>query len=96
MQSLDLLAGVAAAQFGVGSDGQAAGLFGGVLPFLQGVPFGTAIWVPAMVCRSKSRYRARKTRAVRLSGSGWVGGVTGSGPVNGVLLCGAVLMRCRR
>ena len=26
-------------------------------------------------------------------GSGWVAGVTGSGPVNGVLLCGAVLMQ---
>jgi hypothetical protein len=28
--------------------------------------------------------------AVRLSGAGWVAGVTGSGPVNGVLQCGAV------
>ena len=34
--------------------------------------------------------QARKTRAVRLSGGGWVAGMTGSGPVNGVLLCGAV------
>jgi hypothetical protein len=27
---------------------------------------------------------------VRLSGAGWVAEVTGSGPVNGVLQCGAV------
>jgi hypothetical protein len=28
--------------------------------------------------------------AVRLSGAGWVAGVTGSRPVNGILQCGAV------
>jgi hypothetical protein len=33
---LDFPPQVAAEQFGVGSDGQAAGLFGGVLPFLPG------------------------------------------------------------
>ena len=35
-QGLDLPPGVAAAQFGVGGDGQAPGSFGGVLPFLPG------------------------------------------------------------
>ena len=40
--------------------------------------------------RSRSWYKARKTRAVKLSGDSWVAGMTGSGPVNGVLLCGAV------
>ena len=44
----------------------------------------------ATVCRSRSWYKARKTRAVKLSGDSWVAGMTGSGPVNGVLLCGAV------
>jgi hypothetical protein len=35
-QGLGLPPGVAAAQFGVGGDGQAPGSFGGVLPFLPG------------------------------------------------------------
>src|SRR5690348_3639072 len=36
MRGLDLPPGVAAAQFGVGGDGQAPGSFGSVLPFLPG------------------------------------------------------------
>ena len=52
---------------------------------------GRVLWHRDMGAgRSKSWYRARKTRAVGLSGGGWVAEVAGSGSVNGVLLCGAV------
>jgi hypothetical protein len=49
-QGLDLLAGITAAEFGVGREGQAAGACGGVLPFLAvGHDLGENLFSPRVV-----------------------------------------------
>jgi hypothetical protein len=54
----------------------------------QGMPFGTAmgtgdgVQVEVLVQGAED--------AVRLSGAGWIAGMTCSGPVNGFLQCGAL------